>query len=284
MMCNTWYLQYMSSPSFSFCPGPGKSQKLAVMFEDWCGSEECWEKSELVIQMRQVNKVGRRGSRKWMCRHEIVDKYQSESIADEIISQKMAMDETARAAVVRDHPDTPMEELRQYLVFDAESEYDQSDTILESLFSVSDGGGNGRGKKSKKRGRSSSSSTTSTTDTSESSDSDSDDKKKKKSKKSKKSKTSKKNKKGKKDGKKAKKTKAQKEKDKQKQAEKDKKEQEREVEKKDQKVRQDSKKAHGLDDTDLWRAYTFQYGLNGYISPKMIDIKYRMHLYKTIIS
>ena len=58
----------MSSPSFSFCPGPGKSQKLAVMFEDWCGSEERWEKSKLVIQMRQVNKVGRRGSRKWMCR------------------------------------------------------------------------------------------------------------------------------------------------------------------------------------------------------------------------
>ncbi|CAL1159249.1 unnamed protein product [Cladocopium goreaui] len=180
--------------------GPGKSQKLAVMFEDWCGSEEKWEKSKLVIQMRQVNKVGRKGSRKWMCRHEIVDKYQSESIADEIISQKMAMDETARAAVVRDHPDTPMDELRQYLVFDAESEYDQSDTILESLFSKS-----------------------------------------KKSKKSKKDKKAGKNKK----------TKAQKEKDKQKQEEKDRKEHERELKKKDQKVRQDAKKAHGLDDMDI---------------------------------
>ena len=149
-MWHMWYLQYMSLRILSFCPGPGKSQKLAVMFEDWCGSEEDWGKSKLVLQMRQVNTVGRKGSRKWMCRHEIVDKYKSEVIADEIISQKMSMDETARASVVRDHPDSPMEELRQYLVFDAESEYDQSDTVLESLFSVTDRGGHGRGKKTGK--------------------------------------------------------------------------------------------------------------------------------------
>ena len=105
MMWHMWYLQYMSLRILSFCPGPGKSQKLAVMFEDWCGSEEDWGKSKLVLQMRQVNTVGRKGSRKWMCRHEIVDKYKSEVIADEIISQKMSMDETARASVVRDHPD-----------------------------------------------------------------------------------------------------------------------------------------------------------------------------------
>ena len=248
-MWHMWYLQYMSLRILSFCPGPGKSQKLAVMFEDWCGSEEDWGKSKLVLQMRQVNTVGRKGSRKWMCRHEIVDKYKSEVIADEIISQKMSMDETARASVVRDHPDSPMEELRQYLVFDAESEYDQSDTVLESLFSVTDRGGHGRGKKNRKRCRSSSSTASTTETSSESSDSDSEDKKKKKSKKSK-SKKSKKSKKGKKSGKKTKKTKAQKEKDKQKQEEKERKEHERELEKKDQKVRQDAKKAQGLDDMD----------------------------------
>ena len=103
------------------------------MFEDWCESEEQWGKSKLVLQMRQVNTIGRRGSRKWMCRTELVQKYQSESIADEIISQKLSMDEKTRSLCVREHPDTPLEELRQYLVFDAEAEYDSEDTILESL-------------------------------------------------------------------------------------------------------------------------------------------------------
>ena len=188
--------------------------------------------------MRQVNTIGRRGSRKWMIRSEIVAKYQSEAIADEIIAGKMAMDEASRSAVVRDHPDTPT--LQQYLVFDAESEYDQSDTILESLFSVTDSEGRGRErKKDGKRRRSSSSSSASTTDTSSDSDSGSSDKKKKK-KKGKKGKKSKKSKKGKKAGKK---TKEQKEKEKIKKQEKELKDQERESEKINQKARAEAKKA-----------------------------------------
>ena len=150
--------------------GPGKSQKLAVMFEDWLEAGQRWDRSKLVLQMRQVKTQGRRGSRKWMIRSELVVKYNSEALADEIIACKENLDEAARAACVRSHPDCPSNpDLTQYLVFDAESEYDQSDTVLESLFSVSSTCDRKKGNK-RKKGSSSGSSESSSDSSSTSSD------------------------------------------------------------------------------------------------------------------
>lgn len=209
--------------------GPGKTQKLQVLFGDWLESEECWEKSKLVIQMRHVHTVGRRGSRKWMIKQEIVEKYKSEDIADDIIAQKMSLDESIKSTCVRQHPDSNHPDMVQFLVFDAEAEYDQSDTILDSLFSVRDGGSKDDGKKRKKKSSSSSDSSSSEES------SDSKDKKKKK----KKSKKSKKNKKGKKS---KKKSEEQKEREKEKEREKDAKDMERKAEKEKNATRQAAKK------------------------------------------
>lgn len=233
-------LTFYESYPCRLIPGSGKKQKLAVMFEDWLTASEDWDTSKLVVQMKEVHSKGRRGSRQWLCRYQIVAKYGGdENIADEIISAKLSLDEKERALVVRDHPDTPLPELRQFLVFDAESEYDSSDSILESLFSATstEKGGKDKGKKKKRKGSSSSSSDSSCSSDSSSSDSSEKKKKKKKGKKSKKSKKGKKAK-----GKKGK-SKADKEKAKQKQQEKDKKDKDREEEKKKQTVRGEAKKA-----------------------------------------
>ena len=240
------------------------------MFEDWLEAGQRWDQSKLVIQMRQVKTHGRRGSRKWMVRSELVLKYSSESLADEIIACKENLDDTARAACVRPHPDCPTNpDLTQYLVFDAESEYDQSDTVLESLFSASSTCDRKKGNK-RKRSSSSASSESSSDSSSTSSGSSSDDKKKKK-KKGKKSKKDKKGKKSKK-GDKKKKSKADKEKAKQKQAEKDAKEKAKDAEKKKQKTRQDAKKARNLRS----RCIIF---LSGYYNTPKILFKLTVHNY-----
>lgn len=222
--------------------GPGKTQKLQVLFEDWLDAEEDWGHSKLVLQMKQQHTMGRRGSRQWLTRMQIEEKYRSAMVAADIIAQKEAMDEPARSAAVRDHPDTPLPEMKQYLVFDAESEYDQEDTVLESLFKVPDGGkGSSSDRKGSKRRRSSSSSSSEDSQSDES-ESSSDKKKSKKSKKDKKSKKNKDKKKKKSKGKKGKKTKEERQKEKKKLEEKEAKEQERQTEKAHQKSRQEAKK------------------------------------------
>ena len=215
--------------------GGNKSQKLAVLFEDWLEAEEKWSSSKLVLQYKSVKTTGKRGSRVWMIRSQIEEKYKSEKLANEIIESKEGLDEKSKALCVRDHPDlaTPDPAWRQYLVFDAETEYDSEDTVLTSLMGVTL---KSESKSSKKRKNDSSSSSDSSASESESTDSSSDKKKKKNKKASK-------NKKGKKDKETSKKNKKAKKESKEKKAEKEKKEKEREEAKKVQVVRSNAKKA-----------------------------------------
>ena len=192
----------------------------------------------MLIRMRESKTHSKQGSRKWMTRVEICQKYGSEELANSIIANKEGIqDKNEKAASIRAHPDAPeVAELTQYLVFDWEGETDTTDTVLESLMEAGANERHHGGKKSKKRSSSSSSSS----DASSSSES-SRKKSKKNGKKSKKSKKSNKSKKGKKESKEAKAQRKIKEDEKRKKQEE--REKKREEDKETNNIRADAKKA-----------------------------------------
>ena len=221
--------------------GERKSQKMQVLFEQWLSANEDWSESTLVMSMRHSHTHTKRGSRRWMTRAELMEKYKDESVVDEIIGEK-ERDSGTKIHCCRAHPDAPNNpKLKQFLCYDEETEVDSEDVVLSSLFECKD---SGKSKKDKrKRSTSSSSSSSSSSASQESSDSDSGEKKSKKKKKSKKSKKGKKGKSSKNKGKKdKKKSKAEKEKDKERRDKKELKEKERAAEKENQDHRSKAKK------------------------------------------
>ena len=69
--------------------GSKKNEKLQVLFEEWAGSEQDWNKSNLIIQMRSRNKHSKKGCRRWLTQREIADKYGSAEIAADIVRLKL---------------------------------------------------------------------------------------------------------------------------------------------------------------------------------------------------
>ena len=221
--------------------GSNKAEMFQVLYENWIAANGKWDQSQIVVQCRSTVKGSKTGARRWMLRSDIVSKYGSESVANDIINAKLN-DPMLKQTCVRDHPDLPgRSDLQLFLCWDSSHECDTEDTVVEQMFTMSQKHDlrEGQGKKNKghghdkKRKRStSSSSSVNTTSMSISSDSDSDSDDSSSSgakKKSKKSKNNKKAKKGKDAGKKAKKTKEdkkgkkeRKDKDKEKDAEKEK--------------------------------------------------------------
>lgn len=119
--------------------GDSRGEKLAVLYEEWAGSNESWRRSNLILQMstRESRKV--RGGRRWLTEMEIAAKYNSPEIASDIIKAKLE-NEVLRQTSVRCHPDLPDKpEMNQYLIWDFGVETDERDEILESLFRVEDG-------------------------------------------------------------------------------------------------------------------------------------------------
>lgn len=180
--------------------GEGKKQKMQVLFEEWLSSNEDWTSSKLFQSMRYSKSFKKRGARKWYTRDQLTEKYHNDSaIADAIICEK-EKDPAIAAVCVRPHPDCPdVPSMRQFLCFDEETEADEEDTVVSSLFECVAAGKRSRDKSKKKRKRSSSSSSQSDSGTESDDDEQSSSSSKKKGKKGKKSK---KDKKGKKDKKK----------------------------------------------------------------------------------
>ena len=212
---------------------------MQVLFEAWLSAGEEWDKSQLVISIRNQSSFKKRGSRRWFTRADLMVKYRDdEQAVNDIIAEKLL----APQGVVRCHPDAPKNKtLEQYLCFDEGTEAEEEDTILQSLFSATETSKNKS--KKRKKGRSSSRSSEDTDSSRASSNSSSSRKKGKKGKKSKK-------RKGKKEmskkGKAVKeKSKEQKEKERQKELQKVEKEKARDAEKKRQEIRSEAKKAGG---------------------------------------
>lgn len=133
--------------------GDNKNAQLTVLFEEWAGSGEDWNSSELVVQMKHSRRHTKRGCRKWLTRQQLIDKYHSAETADDIIQHKLDNQMLSKTQV-RWHPDLPAGnlEMRQFLVFDSAEEVDESDEVLESLLKLKDS--DDPEPKSRKRGRS----------------------------------------------------------------------------------------------------------------------------------
>ena len=264
--------------------GSNKSEKLQLMFEDWCQSNEDWHQSSFLLRIRTTHSNKVKGARRWLTEQAIAEKYKSAEIAKEIVAAKLNC-EVMRKTSVRPHPDMPhRKDLQLYLCWDESFETSEVDTVVESLFeqrsTSKDSKGDKKRKKSKRRSSSSSNSSYSSDASTSSSSSDSSAKKsKRKSKKNKdkKDKGSKKDKadrskkkeqdaakKAEQDRKKEEKEAEQERKREQKEAEQEKKKEQKEAEKEQKRLENERKKelrkadnevrACGTKDT-LWKWY-----------------------------
>ena len=228
---------------------------MQTLYESWLASNEDWNRSSLVISIRQSTTERKRGSRRWFTRDELAAKYNKDyGVADEIINEK-CKDETTKAQCCRPHPDAPSNRsLTQFLCYDEATESTEEDSVLTALLECRDDT-RAKGKKSKKdkkRKRSSSSSSDASASGSDSTSSvetvSSDSgKKKKKGKKGKSGKKGKKDKKNSKKDKDQKLTKEQKQKKKEKDEKKAEQDRKKEAQKKVAETRSKAKKAGGFD-------------------------------------
>ena len=166
--------------------GSNKSEKMAILFEEWIKCSEDWSSSDFVVRFRESTTHRQQGSRRRMDKGEIVEKYsrgrskeEAEAVAMEIINNKI----NSAPHAIRPNPDCPLNSaMKQYLVWDESFESDTTDHVVESLFEAKDRSKGSKAKKDKKRKKrkaSSSSSSSSKSSKSDSSDSSSADKKKK---------------------------------------------------------------------------------------------------------
>ena len=80
------------------------SAKLQVLLEQWAAADGIWTQSDFYLQIKQKKKNRQYGSRVWLTRGELVQKYGSTAIAEQIIAAKVHDEEVARTQV-RSHPD-----------------------------------------------------------------------------------------------------------------------------------------------------------------------------------
>ena len=80
------------------------SEKLQVLQEQWLQCDGAWKKSTFYLEIKKSKAERKRGCRMWMTRAQLVAKYNSESLADEIIANKEA---DPNGNQVKDHPDAP---------------------------------------------------------------------------------------------------------------------------------------------------------------------------------
>ncbi|CAL1166684.1 unnamed protein product [Cladocopium goreaui] len=98
------------------------SGMLQVLLEQWTSCAGVWTESEFYIQVKEKRKNRSYGSRRWMTRMEIVAKFGSTQVADQIISAKTL----------------DAEETRQYLIWDREGEETTVDHVTTTLFQAAE--------------------------------------------------------------------------------------------------------------------------------------------------
>lgn len=81
----------------------------AVLFDAWVQCEEGnWDKSKFYMDIKTRHSSRRRGVRKWLLRHEMVEKF-TEPVAQAMIDHKLA-DEKLLEKETRYHPNLPPKE------------------------------------------------------------------------------------------------------------------------------------------------------------------------------
>lgn len=80
------------------------SDKLQLLFEQWTSCEGHWQHSDFMIECKKKTKHRSYGSRVWMTRSEIANKFGSMVVAKTIIQSKEE-DNEASVHQIRPHPD-----------------------------------------------------------------------------------------------------------------------------------------------------------------------------------
>ena len=145
--------------------GRKKSEKMAILFEEWTNCNGDWSTSSFVVRMRERTTEKQKGGRRWMTEGDIVDKYskgrtveEARQIARDIVVGKEAC-KHMRSTHIRPHPDAPLrQDMRLFLIWDEEFETTETDSIVEALFQCKDSDRHGKDEKKKKRKRETSSS------------------------------------------------------------------------------------------------------------------------------
>ena len=75
-----------------------------MLLEQWTMAQGQWRHSDFYMQLKQKKRNRKFGCRKWLTRSEMLAKFGSASVADEIIAAQMH-DENVKATQVRAHPD-----------------------------------------------------------------------------------------------------------------------------------------------------------------------------------
>ncbi|CAE6972780.1 unnamed protein product [Symbiodinium sp. CCMP2592] len=129
----------------------------SYLFESWLSSGENWQKSSLLSRLRSKKSATARGFRKWMLRKEMVEKW-GEEMADDMIEAKMSCEEK-RMTEIRNWPECPKREVKQYLCLFEDSAEDVDHTELEMVLeakaeaSSSSSSSSKKKKKSKKKAK-----------------------------------------------------------------------------------------------------------------------------------
>ena len=136
--------------------GSNKGEMLQVLYEQWVQAGGNWNNSQLVAQAKTTISGSKTGARRWMLRSQIIEKYGSESIADELILSKET-DPALKKTQVREHPELPhRQDLKLYLCWDESYETDKEDTLITQMLEVAQSGGSGgnrRGRSKEKKDR-----------------------------------------------------------------------------------------------------------------------------------
>ena len=83
---------------------PEAPEKLSVLQEQWLQCDGNWKKSSFYLEIKKSKAERKRGCRMWMTRAQLIAKYGSAALADEIISNKEA---DPSGTQTKDHPDAP---------------------------------------------------------------------------------------------------------------------------------------------------------------------------------
>ena len=111
MYCNNVYPEWRGQliyETHSASPGTSLQGKarLQVLQDAWNQCEGNWSRSDLYLRLTNRTTHSQKGARVWMTHSQLTKKYESASIADQIVNAKLQDEELSRTHV-KPHPDMP---------------------------------------------------------------------------------------------------------------------------------------------------------------------------------
>ena len=87
------------------------SGKLQVLMEEWMATAGDWREAKLYQRMTAKKTERKHGARVWLTRAQLLMKYGSQEIVEEIVTAKLS-DPELKESHTKPHPDAPQSEAR----------------------------------------------------------------------------------------------------------------------------------------------------------------------------